>query len=97
MFGLFGKRQKRGGARTAPRVDVDIRVYAIGDIHGRLDLLCALLGKISADSATYPAGRHKLIFLGDYVDRGNQSRELLDLLSRGQINGFVTTYLCGNH
>ena len=97
MFGLFGKRRKRSGARTAPRVDADIRVYAIGDIHGRLDLLNALLGKISVDSATHPAACHKLIFLGDYLDRGNQSRELLDLLSRGQIDGFVTTYLCGNH
>ena len=97
MFGLFGKRRKRGGARAAPRVDADMRVYAIGDIHGRLDLLGALLGKISADRATHPAGRHKLIFLGDYVDRGNQSRELLDLLSQGPIDGFATTYLRGNH
>ena len=97
MFELFGKRQKRGAARAAPRVDADIRVYAIGDIHGRLDLLRALLGKITADSATHPAACHKLIFLGDYVDRGNQSRELLDLLSKGPIDGFATTYLRGNH
>ena len=74
-----------------------MRVYAIGDIHGRLDLLDALLRKISADRATHSAARHKLIFLGDYVDRGNQSRELLDLLSQGPIDGFETTYLCGNH
>jgi len=97
MLGLFGKRQNLGGARPAPRVDADIRVYAIGDIHGRLDLLHALLGKITADCAANPAACHKLIFLGDYVDRGNQSYELLDLLSKGPIDGFATTYLRGNH
>ena len=53
MFGWFGKRRKRGAAkaRAAPRVDADMRLYAIGDIHGRLDLLGALLGKISQDRA----------------------------------------------
>jgi len=99
MFRLFGKSRKRGGATAAPspRVDADTRVYAIGDIHGRLDLLAKLFGKISADRAANPAARHELIFLGDYVDRGNQSRELLDLLSQGSIDGFETTYLRGNH
>jgi len=98
MFGLFGKRRKRGAEHiAAPRVDADMRLYAIGDIHGRLDLLDTLIGKISADRAAHPAARNKLIFLGDYVDRGNQSRELLDLLSRGPIDGFETIYLRGNH
>lgn len=98
MFGLFGKRRKRAAAAPPPpRVDADMRVYAIGDIHGRLDLLDKLLDKISADRAAHPAERHKLIFLGDYVDRGNHSRELLDLLSQGPIAGFETIYLCGNH
>ena len=98
MFGLFGKRRKRGAEHiAAPRVDADMRLYAIGDIHGRLDLLNTLIGKISADRAAHPAARHKLIFLGDYVDRGNHSRELLALLSQGPITGFETIYLCGNH
>lgn len=99
MFGLFGKRRKRSDATAAPppRVDADMRVYAIGDVHGRLDLLGKLLDKISADRAAHPAARHKLIFLGDYVDRGSQSRELLDLLSQGPIDGFETIYLRGNH
>ncbi len=99
MFGLFGKRRKRRAAKdaSAPRVDADMRLYAIGDIHGRLDLLEALLAKISADRAAHEAARHKLIFLGDYVDRGNHSRELLDLFSQGPIDGFETIYLRGNH
>ena len=98
MFGLFTKRRKRGREdAAAPRVAEDMRVYAIGDVHGRLDLLKKLSGKISEDRAANPAARYKLIFLGDYVDRGNQSRELLDLLSQGPIEGFETIYLSGNH
>ncbi len=99
MFGWFGKRRKRRAAKAAPapRVDDDMRIYAIGDIHGRLDLLATLLAKISADRAAHAAARHQLIFLGDYVDRGNHSRELLDLFSQGPIEGFETTYLRGNH
>ena len=59
MFERFGKHRKRGAAtaRAAPRVDADMRLYAIGDIHGRLDLLGALLGKISQDRAAHPAAR----------------------------------------
>lgn len=97
MFKLFNKRKRAYGGQALPRVDARLRVYAIGDIHGRLDLLLALLDKISEDRATHNAARYELIFLGDYIDRGNQSRQLLDLLSQGPIEGFRTTYLCGNH
>ena len=98
MFGLFTKRRKRGQENKAPpRVDADVRVYAIGDVHGRLDLLMKLMTKIAEDRADNPAARYKVIFLGDYVDRGNQSRELLDLLSQGPVDGFETVYLTGNH
>jgi serine/threonine protein phosphatase 1 len=98
LFGLFGKRGARESeARAAPSVGADRRVYAIGDIHGRHDLLCKLLDKIAADRAAHPAAQYELIFLGDYVDRGNESRDVLDLLSQGPIEGFATTYLRGNH
>ena len=54
-------------------------VYAVGDIHGRLDLLRRLLAQIDADAkATGPAERAALVFLGDYVDRGPQSRAVVD-------------------
>jgi serine/threonine protein phosphatase 1 len=50
-------------------------LYVIGDIHGRLDLLHPLLRKIAQDAARLPAGQaRELIFLGDYVDRGPDSR-----------------------
>lgn len=53
-------------------------VYAIGDVHGRLDLLDILLGQVTADAAALPAGREaELILLGDYIDRGPQSAEVV--------------------
>ena len=46
-------------------------IYAIGDIHGRADLLALLLAKIAADAARgKDAERRTLVFLGDYIDRG---------------------------
>jgi serine/threonine protein phosphatase 1 len=97
MFGLFGKGRKRRVPIAPPRVDADMRVYAIGDIHGRLDLLEDLITKISEDRAAHSAARWKLIFLGDYVDRGRHSREVLERLSQGPLEGFETIYLSGNH
>ena len=47
-----------------------LRIYAIGDIHGRLDLLTEMLARIRADLAARPHPRPLVIFLGDYVDRG---------------------------
>jgi len=83
--------------REAPSVPEDVRVYAIGDLHGRLDLLRQLLDKISIDSASRGARRNKIIFLGDYIDRGGDARTLLDFISTGPVDGFETVYLVGNH
>ena len=57
-----------------------MRVYAIGDIHGRLDLLENLLCKIKVDLEHHPAIRPIYVFLGDYIDRGSWSRETIDRL-----------------
>jgi diadenosine tetraphosphatase ApaH/serine/threonine PP2A family protein phosphatase len=94
MFGLLRARRKPAG--RVPRVPEGVVVYAVGDIHGRLDLLSALLAKIAADAATTVAPRRVLVFLGDYVDRGNDSRGVLDRLSAG-IAGFESVCLKGNH
>jgi serine/threonine protein phosphatase 1 len=58
-----------------PSVPKGLRVYAVGDIHGRLDLLNLLLSQIAADLAQFPTIRPIYVFLGDYIDRGNSSRE----------------------
>lgn len=73
-------------------------VYAIGDIHGRVDLLTRLLAKIEADAAAAAdADRKALVFLGDYIDRGPDSRRVVDVLLDGLPRGFSTHFLKGNH
>ena len=73
-------------------------IYAVGDIHGRADLLAALLAKIASDVARREgAGRRTLVFLGDYIDRGPDSKEVIDLLLTGLPGGFDAHFLKGNH
>jgi serine/threonine protein phosphatase 1 len=76
-------------------------VYAIGDIHGRADLFDPLLDKIGADAeerCSDFADRPLLVLLGDYVDRGHRSREVLDRIVRlcGDPR-FEVRCLLGNH
>lgn len=80
-----------------PAVPPDTSVYAIGDIHGRLDLLEALLAQIRADAAAQDTARNVLITLGDYVDRGADSRGVIDLLLNPPLPDFETVCLMGNH
>mgnify|MGYP001313739174 CR=1 FL=1 len=75
-----------------------LRLYAIGDVHGCHDALMELLDIIYADhgrAQAVPAA--KLIFLGDYVDRGPQTRDVLELLSGGLRGSFGAEFLMGNH
>ena len=55
------------------------RLYCIGDIHGRLDLLEELHDMIRADAEGFDGSRG-VVYLGDFIDRGAQSRQVLDLL-----------------
>jgi serine/threonine protein phosphatase 1 len=72
------------------------RIYAIGDIHGRIDLLDKLLARIDTDIELRPAERPLFVFLGDYVDRGPSSRETIDrLIEHGAAKECV--FLRGNH
>ena len=74
-------------------------VYAIGDIHGMFALLQELLGEIAADSPRYDGAEKTLVYLGDYIDRGPQSREVVELLMGKpmQAHGFEEVFLKGNH
>lgn len=81
---------------TSPVVPEGTRVYAVGDVHGRADLLSFLLGRIVADAKAGP-DRRVLIFLGDVIDRGPYSREVLDILTRHVPNTFEAVFLKGNH
>ncbi len=73
-------------------------IYAIGDIHGRHDLLETLLETIRFDSQFLPQGTQvKLVFLGDYIDRGLKSKSVIELLSSDRFDPENTVFLLGNH
>lgn len=72
-------------------------IYAIGDVHGRDDLLKSLHAHIKDFHALqYGASGAELIHVGDYIDGGPQSKEVIDRLMRG-VDGFAMTCLLGNH
>ena len=79
-----------------PSLPAELRIYAIGDIHGRLDLLNELLARISSDIALRPTVKPLYVFLGDYIDRGSASRETIDrLIEHGKTHESI--FLKGNH
>lgn len=73
------------------------RIYAIGDVHGCLDLLLRLHEMIAADAARSPAQRRVLVYMGDYIDRGPDSAGVLNLLLDRPLPGFEIVHLLGNH
>lgn len=68
-------------------------IYAVGDIHGQYEMLETALSAIEADGG--PDAR--IVFLGDLVDRGSGSRQVIERLMQGQADGRNWTVLCGNH
>jgi serine/threonine protein phosphatase 1 len=96
----FGKIVATSGTAASdfiPRAPAGEVVYAIGDVHGRADLLRQLLGLIEADQAT--SGKPmRLVTLGDYIDRGPASREVIDILiALSAQGGERMIALKGNH
>jgi serine/threonine protein phosphatase 1 len=73
------------------------RAYAIGDVHGRLDLLLSLLDEIERDNARRPAAKTYLVMLGDLIDRGPDSCGVIDHLIRHSGSFSRTIHLKGNH
>ena len=90
---LFPSKEK---AAFAPDGE---RIYAIGDIHGCAKELTALLALIDKDDQAHADTKTKsrLIFLGDYVDRGPQSKEVIDQLLAVREARPDTIFLKGNH
>ena len=79
-----------------PLVPDHMRIYAVGDVHGRLDLLTALQAAIDEDMAAHPGPDCVEVYLGDYVDRGAQSSGVLDALMRRQ-KDHKAICISGNH
>lgn len=94
MSRSLAKMFERGRAASAA-LSSGLRIYAVGDIHGRMDLLDELASLIQADLVDAPK-ETLTIFLGDYIDRGPGSYGILERLSTGD---FPTAFLAlrGNH
>jgi serine/threonine protein phosphatase 1 len=86
-----------GQASKPAAVPAGRRVYAVGDVHGRRDLLDKLLGRIKAHAAGAPPAKNVLIMLGDYIDRGADSKGVVERLLHLDLPGWDTVCLRGNH
>ncbi len=79
------------------RVPDRTRVYAVGDLHGRSDLLAVMHERIQADLGQSPAERVVFVYIGDYIDRGEGSRDVVETLSSQAADGIERIFLRGNH
>jgi serine/threonine protein phosphatase 1 len=100
-YGLW-RWPRRGTGHAAPfepRGPKGRLLYAIGDVHGCADLLSELISKIIVDvEASEFEGRPTLCFLGDYIDRGSSSREVVETVINLRSDGrFAVAALRGNH
>ena len=94
------RRISRGlaaGDKDAARGKAGCRAYAVGDIHGRLDLLNLLIEKIERDIEARPPVKTFIIFLGDLVDRGPDSAGVVERLRTYKPAGATAIFLGGNH
>jgi serine/threonine protein phosphatase 1 len=94
---MFGARKAEKPTALKRRVPDGSRVYAIGDVHGEAEMLETLLARIREDAHEAEATRNVAVFLGDYVDRGSDSRLVIDLLLSDPLPNFECVHLKGNH
>jgi serine/threonine protein phosphatase 1 len=90
FFSNSRRRQPPSGAANS-------RAYAIGDVHGRLDLMLELLDRIEADTRARGPAKTYLIFLGDLVDRGPDSSGVIEHLATRPPTFARNIFLHGNH
>jgi serine/threonine protein phosphatase 1 len=89
---LSGRRASR-----SPSIPDHQRIYAIGDIHGRADLLIKMHQAISKHAAASKIKDDYIVYLGDYVDRGLEVKEVLNILTANPMPDFQSVFLKGNH
>ena len=82
---------------SSPAGARDYRAYVVGDIHGRLDLLEDLLTKINAELELRPISKTLLVFVGDLIDRGPSSAQVIERLRTYRRAGVRPIFLLGNH
>lgn len=86
--------------RTTPvlaQLPAGRRLYAIGDVHGRLDLLDQLLARIEEDDASRGGAQTGIILLGDLIDRGPDSAGVVERVRQMCASRNDIRCLCGNH
>lgn len=91
---MFHWRKK---TRSLPRTPRGYRAYAVGDVHGRLDLLETMLDAIERDLEDRPSRKTLLIFLGDLIDRGPDSNGVIERLRTYDHPRMKPYFLTGNH
>lgn len=98
MKPIFGSRARREQLSSAPATASGDRVYAIGDVHGRADLLRLLIARIDAHERGLPAAAPPhLVLLGDLIDRGPDSAGVLEIAQSLQLSRPNVAVLLGNH
>lgn len=80
-----------------PSVPPGYRVYAVGDVHGRLDLLDDALSRIEADIDSRARAQNIIVFLGDLIDRGPSSAQVIERVRTYRRPAVRTVFLSGNH
>lgn len=96
---FFSPLDRRSSSRQRTRIILPVwpaAIYAVGDIHGSLALLKQMDEKIRADCERIP-GRKLVVMLGDYVDRGPASAQVLDWLMAPMAADIERICLAGNH
>lgn len=94
---LLKKRSRPNHRLALASVPEGKRIYAIGDVHGRNDLLQLLLHQILADNASLPPADCEIIFLGDLIDRGPESAQVIDTVIQLKQRFPSVRCLMGNH
>lgn len=97
VFNLFRRVSASMAASSQAKGPAGKRLYAVGDIHGRLDLLNDLLARIEDDIRRRPVDSAALVFLGDLIDRGPDSAGVIARLSDMAAFPTKTAFLLGNH
>jgi len=88
----FAPKSPPAAASTPP----ETRIYAVGDIHGRADLLREIMARIDDDLWRRPVEYAAEVYLGDYIDRGPDSKDVIDMLA-ARVVRYNAVCLRGNH
>jgi serine/threonine protein phosphatase 1 len=97
MINFFPTKFRAQRRSAGPSIPAGYRVYAIGDVHGRLDLVDELLHRIELDRQARGQAKTVIVFLGDLIDRGPASAQVIERLRTYSPHGARLVFLVGNH